>query len=184
MYVETLTGVLFWSSDLLGNIFALFVFHLRPSPDHYYYDASLANGGSSFIDSADSQGIVFRELCAASCLKLASTIFPTSHPQSTVGRSGLPSHRIDFLACSDSAPVLASGTLPDFPTEKLDHIPVYAVMQLSSSYFFPDPRSPPHARFTWDRFALRDRQHRVLFNDRIASTFSTFSNVPPDPERV
>ena len=37
LYVETLTGVLFWSSDLLGNIFALFVFHLRPSPDHYYY---------------------------------------------------------------------------------------------------------------------------------------------------
>ena len=37
MYVETLTGVLFWSSDLLGNIFVLFVFHLRPSPDYYYY---------------------------------------------------------------------------------------------------------------------------------------------------
>ena len=36
MYVETLTGVLFWSSDLLGNIFVQFVFHLRPSPDHYY----------------------------------------------------------------------------------------------------------------------------------------------------
>ena len=29
--------MLFWSSDLLGNIFAQFVFHLRPSPDHYYY---------------------------------------------------------------------------------------------------------------------------------------------------
>ena len=37
MYVETLTGVLFGSSDLLGNIFVLFVFHLRPSPDYYYY---------------------------------------------------------------------------------------------------------------------------------------------------
>ena len=37
MYVETLTGVLFWPFDLLGNIFEQFVFHLRPSPDHYYY---------------------------------------------------------------------------------------------------------------------------------------------------
>ena len=40
MYVETLTGVLFWSSDLLGNIFALFFFHLRPSPDHYFCEFS------------------------------------------------------------------------------------------------------------------------------------------------
>ena len=37
LYVETLTGVLFWSFDLLGNIFEQLVFHLRPSPDHYYY---------------------------------------------------------------------------------------------------------------------------------------------------
>ena len=37
MCVETLTGVLFWSSDLLGNIFVQFVFHLRPSPYHCYY---------------------------------------------------------------------------------------------------------------------------------------------------
>ena len=36
LYVETLTGVLFWSFDLLGNIFEQLVFHLRPSPDHYY----------------------------------------------------------------------------------------------------------------------------------------------------
>ena len=35
LYVETLTGVLFWSFDLLGNIFEQLVFHLRPSPDHY-----------------------------------------------------------------------------------------------------------------------------------------------------
>lgn len=117
-------------------------------------------------------------------LNLQEQIFPTSHTQSTVGRSGLPSRRIDFLACSDSAPVPASGTFPDFSTETFYHIPVYAVMRLSASYFFADPRSPPHARFTWDRFALRDRQHRVLFNDRIASSFSNFSNVPPDPERV
>ena len=34
LYVETLTGVLFWSFDLLGNIFEQLVFHLRPSPDH------------------------------------------------------------------------------------------------------------------------------------------------------
>ena len=37
LYVETLTGVLFWSFDLLGNIFEQLVFHLRPSPDHYYF---------------------------------------------------------------------------------------------------------------------------------------------------
>ena len=33
LYVETLTGVLFWSFDLLGNIFEQLVFYLRPSPD-------------------------------------------------------------------------------------------------------------------------------------------------------
>ena len=37
IHYSALTGVLFWSFDLLGNIFVQFVFHLRPSPDHYYY---------------------------------------------------------------------------------------------------------------------------------------------------
>ena len=47
LYVETLTGVLFWFSDLLGNIFVQFVFHLRPSPDHYYYRVAIPL--SSFV---------------------------------------------------------------------------------------------------------------------------------------
>ena len=49
MYVETLTGVLFGSSDLLGNIFVLFVFHLRPSPDYY---AILAQGVAAMSEAA------------------------------------------------------------------------------------------------------------------------------------
>ena len=52
MYVETLTGVLFWSSDLLGNIFVQFVFHLRPSPDYFYCVAILAQGVAAMSEVA------------------------------------------------------------------------------------------------------------------------------------
>ena len=47
LYVETLTGVLFWSFDLLGNIFEQLVFHLRPSQDYYYYYYYIPSGFES-----------------------------------------------------------------------------------------------------------------------------------------
>ena len=57
LYVETLTGVLFWFFDLLGNIFVQFVFHLRPSPDHYYFYFCEFSFGADIIIFTDRPGL-------------------------------------------------------------------------------------------------------------------------------
>ena len=78
LYVETLTGVLFLSFDLLGNIFVQFVFHLRPSPDHYYLLFVSFHSDQLLLLQIPQVFILGLQYIAALSLMVAPEMAPTS----------------------------------------------------------------------------------------------------------